>query len=255
MLRNLISNALRYTENGRILVACRPRGQNVEIQVIDNGAGIPGDQLEEIFVEFHQLQNPARDRRQGLGLGLAIVKLLGQLLHHEIKVASCLGRGSCFSITLPLNCGTPDLHPEAPAQKPYQLNNTFVGRLILVLEDDIAVLEGMHGLLVRWGCHVITAGSADEAVEKLTANKQQQLDLLIIDYRLPGHVSGIGVARQLQALISYPVAVLIVTGDTWPDRLQEADASGYPLLHKPVQPAKLRSTMQYLLGKPNAGRT
>ncbi len=107
MLRNLISNALRYTEKGRILVAVRRRGQQIQIQVRDSGSGIPEDQLEEIFVEFHQLQNPARDRRQGLGLGLAIVKLLAQLLHYEIKVASRLGQGSSFSITLPLAPRTP----------------------------------------------------------------------------------------------------------------------------------------------------
>ncbi|NOT12489.1 MAG: response regulator [Methylococcaceae bacterium] len=248
MLRNLISNALRYTEKGRILVAARWRGQKIEIQVRDNGSGIPEDQLEEIFVEFHQLQNPARDRRQGLGLGLAIVKLLGQLLHHEVKVASRLGQGSCFSITLPLAHQSIDAESKLSAEKPSLLNNILAGRLVLVLEDDIAVLEGMRGLLTRWGCHVITAGSSIEAEEKL-AIIEQPLDLLLVDYRLPDNVSGIEVARQLQIRLGYPVAVLILTGDTGPDRLREADASGYPLLHKPVQPAKLRSSMQYLLSK------
>jgi signal transduction histidine kinase/CheY-like chemotaxis protein len=254
ILRNLIGNALRYTQNGRIVVAARRRGEHIEIQVVDNGTGIPENQLEEIFVEFHQLQNPARDRRQGLGLGLAIVKLLGQLLHHEIKVASRPGRGSCFSITLPLNQNTPSLPQEGPLEKPYQPNDIFNGRHLLVLEDDVSVAEGMRGLLTRWGCCVMTAGSADEALEKLAAHKEK-LDLMIIDYRLSDHVSGIEVARHLQAHIGYPAAVLIMTGDTWPDRLQEADASGFPLLHKPVQPAKLRSNLQYLLSKSDTQRT
>jgi CheY-like chemotaxis protein len=247
MLRNLIGNALRYTENGRILVAARPRGQNLEIQVLDNGLGIPQDQLEEIFIEFHQLQNPARDRRQGLGLGLAIVKRLAKLLHHKIKVTSHLGRGSCFSITLPLAQITNSEFRQQD-ERIYLPNYALTGRQVLVLDDDIAVLEAMQGLLSRWGCQVITANSPAEAVEKIDATVQP-LELLIIDYRLPENVSGIEVARNLQNRLDYSVAVLIITGDTEPERLREADASGYPLLHKPVQPAKLRSTLQYLISK------
>jgi signal transduction histidine kinase len=248
MLRNLISNALRYTEKGRILVVARRRGQQLEIQVRDNGPGIPENQLEEIFVEFHQLQNPARDRRQGLGLGLAIVKLLGRLLYYDVKVKSRLGQGSCFSITLPAGYENVEAEPKLLTEKPTLINNVLAGRQVLVLEDDIAVLEGMRGLLTRWGCHVITAGTPEEAESKLAIN-EQSLDLLLIDYRLPDNVSGIEVARRLQLRLCYSVAVLILTGDTGPDRLREADASGYPLLHKPVQPAKLRSSMQYLLSK------
>jgi signal transduction histidine kinase/CheY-like chemotaxis protein len=248
MLRNLISNALRYTEKGRILVAARRRGKQLEIQVRDNGPGIPEDQLEEIFVEFYQLQNPARDRRQGLGLGLAIVKLLGQLLHYEVKVTSRQFQGSCFSITLPIGHEIVETKAMSIAEKPTLISNILAGRHVLVLEDDIAVLDGMRGLLIRWGCHVITAGTPEEAATKLAGN-EQPVDLLLIDYRLSDNVSGIEAARQLQIRLGYSVAVLILTGDTEPDRLREADASGYPLLHKPVQPAKLRSSMQYLLSK------
>ena len=194
-------------------------GNSIEIQVWDNGPGIPEDQLDEIFIEFHQLQNPARDRRQGLGLGLAIVKLLGQLLHHEIKVTSRLGRGSCFSITLPVAHEIVETEPKLLTEKPTLINNILAGRQVLVLDDDIAVLEGMHGLLTRWGCHVITASTPEEAESKLAIN-EQPLDLLLIDYRLPDNVSGIEVARQLQIRLGYSVAVLILTGDTGPDRLR-----------------------------------
>jgi len=123
---------------------------------------------------------------------------------------------------------------------------------VLVLDDDNAVLEGMKGLLIRWGCQVITASSPAEAIDKL-ADTKQRLELLIIDYRLPENVSGIDVARNLQNRLGYFAAVLIITGDTGPERLREADASGYPLLHKPVQPAKLRSTLQYLMSKLSVG--
>jgi signal transduction histidine kinase len=252
MLRNLIGNALRYTKSGRVLVSSRRRGQYIEIQVFDTGSGIPEDQLEEIFVEFHQLQNPARDRRQGLGLGLAIVKRLGKLLRHKVKVVSRLGRGSCFSVTLPLAKATTDNAPEQQAATAYLPGNPLAGCHVLVLDDDIAVLEGMKGLLVRWGCKVTTAASPEEAMGKLAA-AAQKLELLIIDYRLPNNVSGIAVSQAIQSQLVYPVAVLVITGDTGPDRLREADASGYPLLHKPVEPAKLRSTLQYLTAKLKAG--
>jgi signal transduction histidine kinase len=248
MLRNLIGNALRYTKNGRVLVAARPCGDKVEILVFDTGPGIPEDQLDEIFYEFHQLGNPARDRRQGLGLGLAIVKRQASLLKHEIKVTSHLGRGCCFSITVPR---VRNRQTES-GEKSVNLNriHSLEGFQILVLDDDIAVLEGMRGLLTRWGCQVITAASPNEAFAQLDVN-QKQPELLIVDYRLPDNVSGIEVAKQLQESLAYPVAVLIITGDTGPERLREADNSGYPLLHKPVHPAKLRSTLQYLLSKQN----
>jgi CheY-like chemotaxis protein len=252
MLRNLIGNALRYTENGRILVAARRRGKNLEIQVLDTGSGIPEDQLDEIFIEFHQLQNPARDRRQGLGLGLAIVKRLAKLLRHEVKVVSRLGRGSCFSVTLPVANESAVCVSGKQDMMGNLTSNPLAGCHVLVLDDDIAVLEGMKGLLGRWGCQVTTAGSQIEAIDRLAANSQK-IELLIIDYRLPGNVSGIEVARILQARLGYPTAVLIITGDTGPDRLREADASGYPLLHKPVEPAKLRCTLQYLRTKLGIG--
>lgn len=248
ILRNLIGNALRHTHDGHILVAARRRGSQLAIQVIDTGPGIPESQLQDIFIEFHQLNNPARDRRQGLGLGLAIVKRLARLLHHDIQVASHLGRGSCFSITLPrlpvdsLAATRPATVGSNPA------HDLLTGKQLLVLDDDIAVREGMQGLLSRWGCQVATAGSRDEALA-LPDRLQRKLDLLIVDYRLADNVSGLDVARLVQQRLPYPLPVLIVTGDTGPERLQEADASGFPLLHKPVQPAKLRSTVQYLLSK------
>lgn len=247
ILRNLINNALRHTQCGRVLVSARHRSGKVEVCVIDTGPGIPADQLEEIFVEFHQLNNPARDRRQGLGLGLAIVRRLATLLNHKLTVVSKVGKGSCFSIALPPVAAKPQLANVMATASPEPSWN-LTGRRLLVVDDDIAVRDSMYGLLTRWGCRVVTAGTADEA-QTLVANDAAKLDLLIIDYRLSNNISGIDVARDIQQGLTYSLAVLIVTGDTGPDRLREADASGYPLLHKPVQPAKLRSTLNYLLGK------
>jgi len=248
ILRNLIGNALRYTKNGHVLVAARQRGGTVQVQVFDNGCGIPEDQLNDVFIEFHQIGNPARDRQQGLGLGLglAIVKRLTSLLNHKITVTSKVAQGSCFSITLPLA----DVTRAKPDTKLINLSTTHSlnGHRVLVLDDDNAILEGMRGLLTHWGCDVITANSLNDVFDKLDSD-QNKPELLIIDYRLSEKASGIEVAKSLQNSLVYPLPVLIITGDTDPERLRESDASGYPLLHKPVQPAKLRSAIQFLLDK------
>jgi len=244
MLRNLISNALRYTKNGRVLVAARRRGAGLRFEVHDTGPGIPADKLDDIFQEFYQLGNPERDRRQGLGLGLAIVKRVAALLGHDITARSRLGHGSCFAITAPLSQELPSSLPFAAMAAPgLELWN----HRVLVLDDDHAILAAMEGLLKRWGCKVSTATSLEEAREKIAANALPP-ELLIVDYRLPGQASGLDAASALQEALGRRVPVLVITGDTAPDRLREAQASGYPLLHKPVQPAKLRSIMRHLIG-------
>jgi signal transduction histidine kinase len=243
ILRNLISNALRYTRGGRVLVGARCRGGKLRIEVYDNGPGIPEEQLDNIFLEFHQLGNPERDRHQGLGLGLAIVKRLAALLGHDITVRSRWGHGSCFAITVPLvrdsSCHSLSSTTTTPTK-------ALRGHRVLVLDDDKAVLAAMEGLLERWGCAVIQASSLEEAREQLKATVSPP-ELLIVDYRLQGRASGLEAVAILQKALQRYVPALVITGDTAPDRLREAEASGYPLLHKPVQPAKLRSALHHLL--------
>jgi signal transduction histidine kinase/CheY-like chemotaxis protein len=243
ILANLVSNALRYTSNGRVLVGARRRGDSLRIDVVDTGPGIPPDSLEEIFLEFHQLGNPERDRRRGLGLGLAIVKRLAGLLGHAIEVRSVVGRGSRFSIAVPR---TPEpqharrwIEDEAPIGE-------LQGRRVLVLDDEIAVREAMRQLLERWGCEVIMTGSPAEAEAWLDAEARLP-DLLIVDYRLRQHASGIETIGRLRERAGTPIPALVITGDTAPDRLREAQVSGYPLLHKPVMPASLRAAMRRLM--------
>lgn len=234
------------TEKGRVLVAARPRRKKIEIQIIDNGPGIPEEQLDEVFIEFHQVGNPARDRRQGLGLGLAIVKRQANLLKHGLKLVSQLGRGSRFSITLPMAQLVPvDSEPQAIETR---ITSSFKNCSVLVLDDDQDVLQGMRGLLTHWGCQVIAASSPGEAFNQLDES-QNDPQLFIVDYRLQDNVSGIEVAKKMQLYLDQPASILIITGDTGPDRLREAEISGFPLLHKPVQPAKLRSTLQYLFSQ------
>jgi len=243
ILRNLISNALRYTRNGRVLAGARRRGDRLRIEVYDTGPGIPEDQLDNIFLEFHRLGDPGRDRHQGLGLGLAIVNRLVALLGHEIEVRSRLEHGSRFSITVPLYRDATRYTRAAPSALPAM---TLRGHRVLVLDDDKAVLAAMDGLLERWGCTVIKAGSLDEARGQIAADLPPP-ELLIVDYRLEDGFSGPEAVAILQKDLRRYVPALVITGDTAPDRLREAEASGYPLLHKPVQPAKLRSTLHHLL--------
>lgn len=245
ILRNLLTNALRYTSNGRILLGARRRGNKLHVEVHDTGPGIPDDQLDSVFLEFYQLGNPARDRHRGigLGLGLAIVKRLATLLGHPITVRSRLGHGSCFSVVLPL--------AEKSAYSPLPVSAALSGRelqnrRVLVLDDDSAVLEAMSGLLGRWGCAVIKSISLAEAQVQLK-NQGPPPELLIVDYRLRGELSGLEAIAILQKILCRYVPTLIITGDTDPEHLREAQASGYPLLHKPVQPAKLRMVLRHLL--------
>jgi signal transduction histidine kinase len=245
MLRNLIANALRYTARGRVLVAARRRGAMLRFEVYDSGIGIPADKLDEIFVEFQQLGNPQRDRSKGLGLGLAIVKRLSELLSHPVEVHSRLGRGSRFSILVPLTASpsvpatsSPSIAPAGPFPS---------AKTVLVLDDDRVVLESMSILLRQWGLRVLPAETVDAALVQARA---QPPDLLVVDYRLPGHISGLEAIAMVKEVLGTSVPALMVTGDTGPDRLREAKASGYPLLHKPVRPATLRSTVQQLLPSP-----
>lgn len=244
MLSNLVANALKFTQGGRVLIAARVQGGMLRLEVYDTGPGIPPEQHEEIFQEFHQLGNPHRDRRQGLGLGLAIVRRLGLLLGHAVEVRSRPGRGSRFSVHVPLATPVP-IQPLAAAERAPN-GEEFRGTRVLLLDDDIIVQTAMTGLLTGWGCTVVTASSVRQALEHLD-DFQSPPDLLIADYRLPGDTTGAEAIEMLHAKLGLPVPALIVTGDTSPERLREAESKGYPLLHKPATPEKLRRFLRNTL--------
>lgn len=248
ILTNLVSNALRYTANGRVLVGARKCGNSIRIEVYDNGPGIPSHALDDIFLEFHQLGNPERDRRKGLGLGLAIVKRLADLLGHKIEVRSTVGRGSRFTVTLPLSPASRRAATLSPATA--TVGADLHGRRVLVLDDDVAVLEAMRSLLERWGCDVVTTSTPEEAEAEVMSDAGPP-DMLIVDYRLRRHASGIDTIERLHQLVGNRIPALVITGDTAPDRLREAQESGYPLLHKPVKPAQLRAVMRQLVLQPH----
>lgn len=246
ILRNLVSNAVLHTPRGAVLVACRRRGESVRIEVWDTGPGIPADQREVIFHEFTQLGNPERDRRKGLGLGLAIVERLCKLLHHPLTLYSQVGRGSVFAVSLPRGEAY-DFMPWTATVRADIGTHDLTGRLVLVVDDEVAVQEGMHALLVKWGCDVLCAGSAAEVIEKLSGLVRVP-DLVICDYRLRNEENGIEVIGQLRQEFNIDLPAFLITGDTGPKHLREAVASGLPILHKPLNPARLRTLMVNVLG-------
>jgi signal transduction histidine kinase/CheY-like chemotaxis protein len=246
ILLNLASNAVRYSERGGVVVGCRRRGVMLRIDVCDSGPGIPEEERRRIFGEFYQLAQPEVQRREGLGLGLAIVDRLCRLLGHRVEVDSVPGRGSRFSVTVPL-AARPPAEAEMVAGAPLlAIADPARGKRIMVIDDDMLVLDGMRSILHGWGCAVETAVSGDAALARL-AHDGARPDLIISDSRLADGESGIDAIARLRAALGPGVPALVITGDTAPGRLREASAAGFPLLHKPVSPMALRTTLNRLL--------
>jgi signal transduction histidine kinase/CheY-like chemotaxis protein len=243
ILFNLVSNAVRYTTRGGVVVGCRRRVGLLRIEVWDTGVGIPADQRRNIFGEFYQLAESQRDRHSGLGLGLAIVDRLCGLLDHSIEMDSRLGRGSRFSVSAPLSS---PLKSPGHRAAPRALADRSRSKLIVVVDDDALVLEGMRGVLTSWGCRVVTASSDSAALASLL-ECQRPPDLIISDYRLAGGRTGFEAIERLRSAFGAQVPAFLISGDTAPERLREASASGFHLLHKPVLPITLRATVNQLL--------
>ncbi len=242
ILANLIANAIRYTDDGGILVACRRRGRMVCLSIYDTGRGIPFDQLDSVFQEFVQLHNPARDRNKGLGLGLAIVSRLGRLLGHRIDVQSRPEHGSVFSIDVPYGDAL-QIQKPIPAIAPGPIPNDA---LVVLVDDESAILRGMAELFDNWHIDLITAHSADEAVQWLDTIGRVP-DVIVSDYRLPDDTDGIEVIAHIRKKYARDIPAILVTGDTAPDTILRISQAGFPLLHKPLRPAKLRALLTYLI--------
>jgi two-component system, sensor histidine kinase len=248
ILRNLVSNAVRYTERGRILVGCRRRGGAIALQVWDTGVGIPADEQARVFQEYYQVGNPERDRAKGLGLGLAIVRRLAELLGCELRLRSAPGRGSCFEVALPLAKDA----PIGGETSPMVSDGAIARGIIVIVDDEQAIRLATASLLTGWGFDVIAAASGDEAVERLSASPSRP-DLIISDYRLRGKENGLHAIERLRSEYGQSIPAMLVTGDTGPDRLAEAQASGLLLLHKPVVNSKLRAAIVNLIGAARRG--
>jgi signal transduction histidine kinase/CheY-like chemotaxis protein len=234
IVRNLVSNAIQYTQRGGILVGCRSRGSALRVEVWDTGIGIPATERERIFEEFYQVGNEERDRSRGIGLGLAIVRRIADLLGARLEVRSRPGRGSVFSVAVAR--GGSRFPPTAPAESASLVVPSAV-RFVAIIDDDRVVREAMALLLAERGFEVAAAASLEEA-RRLLATRRAP-DVLIADMRLAGGASGVDAVRALRAQIGADLPALLVTGETGRDRVAEAIASGIPILRKPVPPARL----------------
>jgi signal transduction histidine kinase len=245
ILRNLLTNAIRYTDRGGVLIACRRRRKQLLVQVWDTGIGIAPEDQEKVFHEFTQLHNPERDRNKGLGLGLAICLRLTRLLGYPLSLRSRPQHGSVFTLRIPQTIDKSVLASQVAETVSTQWWD-MRGRTLLVIDDEPTVRQGMEALLGRWGCCVLSAGSAADALQQ-AQDADFQIDAIIADYRLPDNINGAEAAAAIIKMARRVIPVVLVTGDTSPERIQEARASGHPLLHKPVKPAFLRSTIGKVL--------
>jgi two-component system, chemotaxis family, CheB/CheR fusion protein len=251
MIRNLISNALKYTQHGKVLVGCRRRQGKLRIEIWDTGIGIPASELQAIFEEYHQLHNAARQRSRGLGLGLAIVKSLGELLGHPVSVRSLQGRGSVFSIEVPLTqrrvSSAPSRHPRTADHSSTQ-EATRAGA-ILIIEDDPEVCEHLKLVLNEEGYHVSTAVDGGAAFEVLTGGTVRP-DLVLADYNLPNGMNGVQVSQKMRQELDRRIPFIILTGDISTETLRDIALHDCVHLNKPVKQSELTRAIEKLLVKP-----
>jgi len=244
IVRNLISNAIRYTKRGGLVIGCRRQMGNVLLAVYDTGIGINEGEIEEIFEEFHQLHNTERDRSKGLGLGLAIVKRMAKLLEAPILTVSVPGKGSMFGLVMPIASSTESI---SVASKKSETSVFFEDKLILVVDDEMEVRDSLTEVLQSWHCQVIAAASSKEAVAALSSCNVRP-DVILADYRLRDNETGNEVIHKIQSIYADDVLpAVIITGDTAPERIKEANTSGYKILHKPVSPDELRCLLAEIL--------
>ncbi|MDO8421232.1 MAG: chemotaxis protein CheB [Parvibaculum sp.] len=248
MIRNLLSNALKYTASGKVLLGCRRHKDMLSVQVLDTGIGIPEGEYEAIFEEYHQLDNVARERGRGLGLGLSIVRRLGEMLGHNIHVSSQLGRGSIFSVDVAYEPAEDAVEPEKVLQVAVEVPVAEIqrGGTILVVEDDAEVRELLELLLISEG-HRVTSAPDGLAGLDLVNRGAIRPDLLLADYNLPNGMDGLQVAANLRAKMRREVPVIILTGDISTGTLRSIALQNCVQLNKPVKLGELTETILRLL--------
>ncbi len=241
ILRNLVTNAIRYTRRGGVLLGCRQRGTTLRVEVWDTGRGIPPDRLDDVFSEFRRIEEDADDHR-GLGLGLTIVRRLADLLGHRITVASRPGRGSVFALELPL--GDPTALTEV--NKVDRLaRGTVAGTIVAVIDDEPTVVDSMRQLLGDWGCRPVAARRVGDLLSAL--ERAGRPDIILADYRLKGGITGVMVVERIRSEFGANIPAIIITADTHRTVQQTVTEAGCRLLLKPLPPPRLRSLMTQLL--------
>jgi PAS domain S-box-containing protein len=244
ILRNFLSNALRYTPQGGVLLGCRRRVDGLEVQVWDSGIGIPEPKQAEVFEEFRRLARDSHGKDRGIGLGLAIVDRIARRLGHPIGLWSEPGRGSMFSVLLPYGVHHQARPPEQAVALPAPLHRV-IGAGVLVIENDPSALDAMRELLRTWQCRVVAADSLENAIPQL-ALLEGAPDVLVADYHLDEGRTGLDALTALQPLFDHPVPGIIITADRSDAVLNAVREAGFHLLNKPLKPARLRSLLAHL---------
>jgi len=245
ILRNFVSNAIRYTNAGSVHLTTRQEGDRIAIAMKDTGLGIPQEKQGVIFDEYVQLDNPERDRDKGLGLGLAIVSRISQLLGHELQLNSLEGEGSEFTVYVPVGDNANIKQPGATALP--EFNQDLQGMRVLVIDDEKAILDALKVLLVGWGCEVITAETVAEARQELQGHNIEP-EAILSDYRLRENINGIEAIKAVEAMLGREIPALLITGDMNVEP-QDEGVNEYRVLHKPVQPARLRAFLKHVQGQ------
>ncbi|WP_374418213.1 hybrid sensor histidine kinase/response regulator [Stutzerimonas kunmingensis] len=250
ILRNFLSNACRYTDQGCVLVGARMRAGALRIEVWDTGRGIPEEELGSIFLEFNQLGIGRSAKRSGVGLGLAIVDRIASMLGYQVLVRSKPGRGSVFSIDVPLAEAMPRERVAAPTVVP-QLGDPLPGRRLLVIDNEESILLSMTALLEQWGCTVVTATDEQSAVAALAGVAP---DAILADYHLDHGLTGWDVVLAVRGRFDQALPAVMITADRSDQCRQQLQGCGVPVLNKPVKPGKMRSVLSHLLaGNGNGG--
>ncbi|MBU7574039.1 MAG: hybrid sensor histidine kinase/response regulator [Hydrogenophaga sp.] len=246
LLGNLIENAIKYTAHGGVLVVARPRGAQVWIDVVDTGIGIAPEHADRVFDEFYQVDNPGRDRTRGLGIGLSIVRRLSQLLDHPVRLRSWPGHGTRFRVTVPRAKPTPE--PTLYRRPATLAASQALPRRVLLVDDEADITDALSAFLQTWGVASETARDEDGAALALqaAAARQEPFDALLCDYRLAEGADGLAASQRLRARFGQALPVLLITGETAPDRLQRVRDSGVPVLFKPVDPERLLQALALL---------
>ncbi|MCQ6258636.1 hybrid sensor histidine kinase/response regulator [Pseudomonas sp. Q11] len=243
ILRNLLSNACRYTTQGGILLAARRRGERLSLEVWDTGRGIAADCLESIFLEFNQLDVGRAADRKGVGLGLAIVERIAHILGYRVRVRSRPGRGSVFSIEVPLSAER--LLPMSQVPIQVVAGNPLPGRRLLVIDNELSILQSMAALLGQWGCDVLTATDEAGAFDVLQGRAPE---LILADFHLDHGVVGCEVVKHLREHFQQTIPAVIITADRSDQCRRALRKLNAPLLNKPLKPGKLRAVLSQLLG-------
>lgn len=245
ILRNFLSNAIRYTENGRVLLGCRRHADYLSIEVWDTGIGVPEDKKEEIFQEFKRGDGQRLKQDRGLGLGLAIVDKITRILGHRVRVSSQLGKGSVFAVEVPL-AQAYELQVQPEVAVPAYALDRLDGARVWVLDNDMAICMAMRTLLEGWGC-LVSTGLSEEDLAEQVGSFQAAADLLIVDYHLDNEVNGVDVVVNINQQRCKPIPTLMITANYSNELKQQMRTLGHTLMHKPVKPMRLKTAMNHLL--------